>query len=100
MGATLTRAVTASGTGTGGAGARVYGEVPSGAIPGTGSFTTAVDFVPGSETLFLNGVRQTEGVGCDYTRSESGGVGTGFDTISFAFPLHSSDTLLIDYTPA
>lgn len=100
MGATLTRAISAPGTGGGAGGSRVYGEVPGGAIPGTGSFTTSVDFVAGSETLYLNGVRQFEGATCDYTRSESGGVGTGFDTVTFAFSLHASDTILIDYTPA
>lgn len=99
MGATLTRAVTAPGTDGGGAGSnRVFNEVPSGAIPGTGSFTTAADFTDGSEALYLNGQRQQRGT-C-YTTSESGGIGTGFDTVSFAFTLHASDTVTVDYTPA
>jgi len=44
-------------------------------------FTTSQDFVPGIEVVWFDGVRMEES--CDYTRSESGGVGTGFDTITF-----------------
>ena len=55
----------------------------------TSTFTTAVDFVhasPGdSVAVFVNGNRQRFGASNDYTVSESGGSGTGFDTISLVF---------------
>ena len=85
---------------------RVYGETPTGVINGFNTvYTTAVDFVAGSEAVYFNGVRQTEGVGCDYVRSESGGVGTGFDTITLAVAPRNragakpDDKVMIDYDP-
>jgi hypothetical protein len=33
--------------------------------------------------VYRNGLRQNFGAGSDYTVSESGGVGTGYDTITF-----------------
>lgn len=98
----LTRGIVAPGGAATGGGSdpRVYAEVPAGTIPGTGSFSTSVPFIAGSEAVYLNGVRQTEGVTCDYVRSESGGVGSGYDTIAFQFPLHVSDTLIVDFTPS
>jgi len=85
---------------------RVYNEVPSGAINDANTvYTTAAEFVDGGETVYFNGVRQMEGVGCDYVRSESGGVGTGYDTITFAVPPRDrpgskpDDVVTIDYDP-
>ena len=86
---------------------RVYDEVPTGLINGLNTvFTTSADFTAGSEVVYFNGVRQREGVGCDYVRSESGGVGTGFDTITLAVAPRSrsgsktDDFITIDYDPA
>jgi len=86
---------------------RVRGETPTGLINDANtSFTTAADFINGSESVYFNGVRQTEGVGSDYVRSESGGVGTGYDTITFAVAPRSrpgakpDDSITIDYDPS
>ena len=86
---------------------RVTGEVPTGLINDANtSYTTVADFIEGSESVYFNGVRQTEGVGCDYVRSESGGVGTGYDTITFAVAPRSrpgakpDDSITIDYDPS
>jgi hypothetical protein len=80
---------------------RIFNEVPSGAIDGINTaYTTASNFVPGTEELYLNGVHLREGVGCDFTRSESGGVGTGFDTVTLAVIPIVGDQLWIHYNPA
>lgn len=88
-------------------GTRVYGEDLIGLVNDVNTvFTTAQPFLPGSEAVFFNGVRQREGAANDYTRSESGGIGTGFDTITFAIPPRNrpgpkpSDVVYIDYDPA
>lgn len=88
----------------GGATTRVRGEVLTGAINGINAiFTTASDFVPASEAVIFNGLRQFEGVSNDYLRSESGGIGTGYDTITFAVVPRNrpgskpDDSVLIDY---
>jgi len=85
---------------------RVYGEVLTGAINDSNTvFTTASDFTPGSEAVYFNGVRQREGAGNDYVRSESGGAGTGYDTITFAVAPRDrpgsrpDDVVTIDYDP-
>lgn len=63
-------------------------------------YTTPDLFVltPFVEVVNRNGVTQREGAGNDYTRSESGGAGTGFDTITLLndAPL-SWEQLTIDY---
>ena len=86
---------------------RVYSETPTGLINDANTvFATSQDFIAGSEAVYFNGVRQREGVGCDYVRSESGGIGTGFDTITFAVaPRDRSgskpdDNVTIDYDPS
>lgn len=83
---------------------RVFGEVPTGLINGVNVvFTTSSSFVPGSESVYFNGVLQFEGVGDDYVRSESGGPGTGYDTITLAVAPRSrpgpksDDRVSIDY---
>lgn len=64
---------------------RIRGEVLTGAVNGINAvFTTSNDFEPGSEAVYFNGLREFEGAGNDYIRSESGGIGTGYDTITFA----------------
>jgi hypothetical protein len=61
-------------------------------------FTRAVGF---EEWVLYNGQMLEAGVGCDYTVSESGGVGSGFDTITFeTIAPHSDDNLRIVYFPA
>ena len=88
-------------------GSRVYNEALTGLDNSTNTvFTTVADFIAGSEAVYFNGVRQTEGVGCDYVRSESGGAGTGYDTITFAVAPRSrpgakpDDSITIDYDPS
>lgn len=83
---------------------RTYDEDLIGAINGANTvFTTSQKFVAGSETVYFNGVRQREGAFNDYVRSESGGLGTGYDTITLAVAPRSrvaprvSDTVTIDY---
>lgn len=46
---------------------------------------------------YKNGQRKGVGVGCDVTVTESGGPGTGFDTVVFATPPKVGDTLTVDY---
>lgn len=67
------------------------------------TFTTPTKFIasgPSKESFFYNGALLKQGVGNDYTVSESGGVGSGFDTITMAFAPKSFDWLTIDYCPA
>lgn len=47
------------------------------------------------EVLYVNGVRQH--IPQDYFVAESGGLGTGFDTITFIIPPVITDILTIDY---
>jgi hypothetical protein len=89
-----------------GAGTRVYNEVLTGVIKSINTiFTTVQKFTGGSEAVYFNGVRQREGASNDYVRTESGGVGTGFDTITFSVAPRSrpgakpDDTVTIDYDP-
>lgn|GEM_PF-2440755 len=49
--------------------------------------------------VYLNGQQQVRGAGADYTVSESGGPGTGYDTISFTFTPRAGDRLLVFYLP-
>jgi hypothetical protein len=52
------------------------------------------------ETLYYNGVAQDEGVGDDYVASESGGLGTGFDTITTIFVPKPGDKLWLTFYQA
>lgn len=49
--------------------------------------------------VYLNGSLQRQGALNDYTITESGGGGTGFDTISFTFVPTIGDVLLVRYLP-
>lgn len=49
------------------------------------------------EEVHLRGLKRMEGVGCDYVASESGGAGTGYDTITFAKAPKPGDTLSMTY---
>ncbi len=64
------------------------------------TFTTPEFFDDDSIQVYFNGVRQEKGSGSDYTTSESGGVGTGFDTIVFETPgpaPKADENLFADY---
>ena len=66
-------------------------------------FTTPTDFLHdgvSNEMVYLRGKRCLEGVGNDYVASESGGLGTGYDTITFASAPLPGDAILVDYYPA
>jgi hypothetical protein len=90
------------GSGASGAGQQpeVIGEQPFGDQDGANlSFVTASQFVPQSLQVFINGLRQAvnqDGTQ-DITVGESGGLGTGFDTINTAFALLQNDRILCDY---
>lgn len=65
-------------------------------------FTTALKFKHGSvdtEVVYYNGQRLLEGTGNDYVAVESGGVGTGYDTIVLEFTPRPLSNWSIDYTP-
>lgn len=49
------------------------------------------------EAVYLRGKRLLHGVGNDYTVSESGGPGSGYDTITLAQAPKAGDNLLADY---
>lgn len=71
----------------------VIGETPSGVVDGMNdTFTTFFTFKPGTTHLYLNGIRQKEGVGFDYVEEVDN------QTITFATAPILGDTLLIDYT--
>jgi hypothetical protein len=50
-----------------------------------------------SISLYYNGQRLRFGSGNDFTVSESGGVGSGYDTVALLFTPHASDTFCADY---
>jgi hypothetical protein len=63
-------------------------------------FQTAHKFEPASIKVFWNGVRLHSGIGSDFVVSESGGVGTGYDTVTFAAPEMAplpGESVLADY---
>lgn len=73
-----------------------------GAINGANTtFTTPQPFLnTGQDTaaVFYNGQRLHEGVGDDYTLAESGGPGTGWDTVNLLFTPKPGDRLTADYS--
>jgi hypothetical protein len=65
-------------------------------------FTTGLNFRHGgvdTEVVSYNGQRLVEGLGNDYVASESGGVGTGYDTITLEFTPRPASNFRVDYTP-
>lgn len=84
-----------------GAGARVYQQV---LIPTVDPkvFTSLLTFIHGgtdTEVVEYNGQRLLAGVGNDYTVSESGGPGSGYDTITLEFTPATVSNMLIDFVP-
>lgn len=80
---------------------RVVGESLAGAINGTNTvFTTASKFVHVvgglSIQVYMNGQRLV--LTDDYTLSESGGPGTGFDTVTLLTAPRAGDKVFADYT--
>lgn len=75
--------------------------VPLGTVNGVNTvFTTPDNFVHDgvtNEAVFLRGLRRSEGAGNDYVASESGGAGTGYDTITFARAPKTGDNIVLDY---
>lgn len=65
-------------------------------------FVSPSDFLEETIQLYLNGVRLCRGVGGDYNVSESGGAGTGFDTVTLDASLAplSGENLFADYIEA
>jgi hypothetical protein len=47
--------------------------------------------------VYLNGQRLQEGIGNDYTVSESGGPGTGYDTVTLVVAPLSWERITADY---
>jgi hypothetical protein len=80
------------------------GQLLAGTINGVNTvFTTARPFLRTTdlqEAVYLRGLRRCEGASADYEAVESGGPGTGYDTIVFDLPPRPGDTLLIDYYPS
>lgn len=67
------------------------------------SFTTPENFQQAGTLhirVYLNGQRLLEGGSNDYTVAESGGAGTGFDTVNLAVAPKSNDNLTADYVVA
>ena len=59
-----------------------FGIEPTGLVDGINAeFTTPEFFDPSTIRVYRNGQRET--LDEDFTVSESGGVGTGFDTVTF-----------------
>ena len=79
--------------------ARVYNATPSGPINGQNVDYLVPYFVDGTQALFLNGVRLTPGEENDYSTSETGGAGSGFDLVRLAVAPSGRDRLLVDYEP-
>jgi hypothetical protein len=52
---------------------------------------------PFSEMVYRNGVAQSRGASDDYTITETGGAGTGYDKVTFAVAPLSWEHLTIDY---
>lgn len=76
-----------------------FGIEPTGLVNGSNTiFTTPEPFDETSIRVYRNGQRQT--LNGDYTVSESGGVGTGFDTITFAIACtpKTGSIIRVDYT--
>jgi len=66
-------------------------------------FTTPDEFLPTTIAVYFNGQRMRRGAGEDYTVSESGGPGTGYDTITLLdaeLAPYATEQLFADYIQA
>ena len=72
----------------------------TGTIDGVNTvFTTTIPFMHNlvdREMFHVNGIRQKDGVGCDYIASESAPL-LGYDTITMAYAPRVGDVLTIDF---
>jgi hypothetical protein len=67
------------------------------------AFTAPDKFLPTTLSVYFNGQRMRRGIGEDYVVSESGGPGTGYDTITLldaALAPYSTEQLFADYIQA
>lgn len=95
---------------SGGSGAllasKIVGEVPSGLKNGSNdTYFTSVDFLQIAGGEFQIRVRWNDRVltpGDDFIALESGGLGTGYDSIQLLYPTKpvAKDTILVDFYPA
>lgn len=61
-------------------------------------FTTPEEFSSGTIRVYFDGVRMREAVDSDYVASESGGPGSGYDTVTFvAAAPRADENMLADY---
>ena len=83
---------------------RHTGVVLAGLVNGSNqTFTSPVTFVSTTDetiSVFYNGMRLSLGIANDFTLSESGGVGTGFDTVFLLFSPKLGDVITADFTAA
>lgn len=97
----VARLLTGGGSGTG---SQKWHVPIFGAINGSNKTYTTPDFFdPTALRLYRNGDRQHQGTGNDYTVLESGGLGTGYDTIIFEASVPAPITgeiLFVDYVVA
>lgn len=81
-----------------------FNVVPAGDRDGVNlDYTFIENVLPSTFRLYRNGVRQKQDAlgTCDFTLSESGGVGTGYDTVEITTPaLLSWEQLTADYVIA
>lgn len=60
-------------------------------------FTTTYAFEPQTFALYFNGLRQHRGEDADFVAQESGGTGSGFDTVQLTYAPGPRDLLWADY---
>jgi hypothetical protein len=61
-------------------------------------FTTPETFIPNTECVYWNGTRLAKGEDPDYTIEESGGLGSGYDTIVLSIAPILGEALEADYS--
>lgn len=75
-----------------------FNVIPTGDKDGTNKiFTTPEPFILGTECVFWNGSRMIRGVDGDYIAEESGGPGSGYDTIVLSVAPIIEEPLMVDY---
>lgn len=76
-----------------------YGVPLTGPINGANqTYTTPDKFNPTAQAVYYNGQRLS--LTLDYSIAESGGPGTGYDTVNFLVTPKVGDHLLVDYISA